>query len=389
MTARRPIDRIAAARAVVPARLAGTATAGAAAVLPSAAVWLVAALAVDLVVTRFLLRLAVFVPKSDLAAAVVGPLARGGAVVENVVALLGLVILGLLVGSSLGFDRRQPPLPGRRGLAWRIGLAATMAVAGVGLVLLAVPTTPALVVGIGAAIAFAALAFLPAVLRGRDRLEIVGLALLAGGLAAAGLGRALEAASGLSRSTDLGSGAPSSVLGDGAAAVAASLSNPLGFDLPRAALVVLAGGQAFYVLGAGILGLAWLAAAWRSTGRNRWLLSGGLAAAITLVALVRAPTTSGMLLIWTLGLTAAVPLLLVPLVLGLAVAGLGLQLTSAPRRAIGPAMILLAGATPATSSLLLAALLGLALAGLDPYDGRSAGARVERRPPSTTANPWR
>jgi hypothetical protein len=107
-------------------------------------------------------------------------------------------------------------------------------------------------------------------------------------------------------------------------------------------------------------------------GRRRWLVAGCLVAAVGLLAATRAPATTGVLAIWTLGLSGIVPAGLVAGVVGLVVAGLGPVLAAEPRRALGPLLVLLAGAAPATSALVLAALGGLALAGATAYDSRPA-----------------
>lgn len=338
----------------------------------SLAGWLVVVLGIDLVVTRLLLRLAVFVPKSELAAAVIGPLARGGAVVENVLSLLALVLLGALVlwasGASavLATPSATPATPlaapfTAPSLAWRLGLAATIGLAGGGLLLLAVPLTPLLVLGLGASLATAALFFLPAALAGRNWLERIGLGLLTASLVATGLGRGLEGLEALL----------------GAAALPRPEPDAPG-GLPAEPTLLLVGGQTAYLLGAVALGLAGLAMARRHATRRRWLLLGAIVALVALVAAVRAPTTSGILLIWMIGLAGVAPLGLVAIAAGLVVAGLGLAQAVSARRAMGPILLVLAGATPATSSLVLVALLGLALTGAGttaaPYHGLVAPA---------------
>ncbi|HWP62994.1 MAG TPA: hypothetical protein VNO86_05945 [Candidatus Binatia bacterium] len=319
----------------------------AALVLWTAVTWLAVALAVDLVVTRFLLRLAVFVPKSELAAAVVGPVARLGAVVENLVALLALAVLGLLVGAAVSRGHGPTTLAPPSSVVWRIGLAATIVVAVGGLALLVAPPDPIVVAGLGASLVVGVLGFGPAALVGRTRLEALGLGLLAGSLLATGLGRGLAAGS---------------ILAPG---VLVSQAGAAAFDPGHAspALLAVLGGQLAFAAGALAVGLAGLrASGGRRTGW-RWLLLGILVSAVALVAVGRAPTTSGMLVIWTLGLSGVVPLGFVAAGLGLVVAGLGRSLTVDRRRALGPTLIVLAGATPAASSLVLAALLGLALSG--------------------------
>ncbi len=312
----------------------------------SLAGWLVVVLGIDLLVTRLLLRLAIFVPKSELAAAVVDPLGRGGAVVENLLAVLVLVLLAVLVLSAVV---ASPTASAALSPTWRLGLAATIGIVGGGLLLLAVPPTPLLVVGLGATVATAALLFLPAALAGRNRLEQVGLGLLALSLVAAGLGRGLEGLEALL----------------GAIALTRPEADALG-GVPVGPTLLVVGGQGAYLAGAVGLGLAGLATARQHPARGRWLLLGGSVAVVALAAAVRAPTTSGMLLIWTIGLAGVAPLGFVAVAAGLVVAGLGLAHAASPRRAIGPILLVLAGATPGTSSLLLVALLGLALAGAGP-----------------------
>lgn len=313
----------------------------------TAAVWLAVALAVDLVVTRFLLRLAVFVPKSELAAAVVGPIARLGAIVENLVALLALVTLGLLVGAAVSRGHGPTAFAPPSSAVWRIGLAATIVVAVGGLVLLVAPPDPILVAGLGASLVVAVLGFGPSGLAGRTRLEALGLGLLAGSLLATGLGRGLAAGSSL---------APGVLVSRvGAAAFEPDHASP--------ALLAVLGGQLAFAGGALAVGLAGLRAGGRRGTGWRWLLLGILVSSVALVAVGRAPMTSGMLVIWTLGLSGVVPLGVVAAGLGFVVAGLGHSLTVDRHRALGPTLIVLAGATPATSSLVLAALLGLALSG--------------------------
>jgi hypothetical protein len=100
----------------------------------------------------------------------------------------------------------------------------------------------------------------------------------------------------------------------------------------------------------------------RSGGRSRrWPLVGLVIGGVVLVACLAAPTTTGMLLEWSLGLGGELPLALIAVAIGLAVAGVPALARERRTAGLGLGLLLLCGNGLAASGLVLATLLGLAL----------------------------
>jgi hypothetical protein len=286
--------------------------------------WLLAAVALDLVFTRFVVRLAMFIPKGEPWATMSAAIGRVGAAADALVPIVGLLLLGALL---LGAGR----VGGRIERAILIGIGV---VAAGGFALVTLPPTPAVVLAIDLLVALIALATGARSLA-RARLPAVasaGLVALAASLALAAGARVVGAGSGGS-----------------------------------AGLAVDALGQLMFVLGAALVGLAGVAQLRRPEFARRGLVAAGLVAAlVVLVAGTRSPLMLGALAIWSVGLAAAVPTPLVALALGLAVTGLPALHRRAPAAAVGASVVLLAGYGLAASGLVLAGLLGLVVAGSPP-----------------------
>lgn len=293
--------------------------------------WLMIAILLDLVVTRFALRAAIFVPKDPAVAEVVAVTARLGAVVENLVALLALL---LLVALTVAQARA------RSSVALRGGLVLTGAVAAAGIGLLAWPASPAAAI-VAWSLTLAAAASLGAATRGLPGMPLaVPLALLAAAIGLPAGARVIEALA-------------AAIPGAGAADLAADLAAGLS-----------AAGQLCFVAGAILAGLLGLRTAWRDGSRRPiGQLAVGLAVAgvLLIFAAVR-PAELNLLLIWSVGFALDVPPLVVALVTGLAVAGIAALARRNSATATGMAIVLAAGTGLAASSLLLAGLLGLAVA---------------------------
>jgi hypothetical protein len=298
--------------------------------------WLLVAVALDLVVTRLALRLAIFVPKGDALAALVGIAARVAAVVDTLVPIVAAVLLGALLVSAGTW---------RASLTWRLGLIATAGVAIGGIALTVLPPTPAGMVVLEGLVAVAAVLFAATGVRaGTGSASGVGTGVAVRvGLAALGAATALAA---LARVADAGS-----VLADRPALAAPSLA-------------VFLAGEVIFVIGAMAVGVAGLRAVPFGSRLFRIGLAAGVLLGAALVGTSLAiPGTTSMLLIWSVGLVSGLlPLALVAPIAALALAGL-VALGSVRRDlALGLGVILVAGYGLAASGLVLAGLLGLALA---------------------------
>jgi hypothetical protein len=289
--------------------------------------WLLLAVAFDLVLTRFVVRLAMFVPKGEPWASLGAVLGRVGAAADALVPIVGVLLLGALLLRSGRVGGRLEP-------AILVGIGA---VAAGGLALVVLPPTPIGVLALDALVACLALAAGVRLLRvggGVPRIALAGLASLAAALGLAAGARIVGAEAG-----------------------------------GEAGLAVDALGQLAFVVGAALVGVAGAADVRRSTvgaprvRARRLAAAGGLVALVVLAGGAGAPLMWGSLAIWSVGLTAVVPTPLVALAAGLAVAGLPGLHGRAPAAAIGASVVLLAGYGLAASGLVLAGLLGLVVAG--------------------------
>jgi hypothetical protein len=314
---------VAAARTVAagPAVRAGSGLAEPA-IVDRLAAWLLGAVALDLVLTRFVVRLAMFIPKGEPWATASAAVGRVGAAVDALVPIVGLLLLAALLVRAGRFGSR----------AERAVLVGIGVVAAGGLALVVVPPTPGVVLGLDVLVALIAAA---AGIRliggpGLPRLASAGVAALAAAVALAACARA----------------------------VGAVVGGPAG-------LAVDALGQLAFVLGAAVTGLAGVASVrWSGFARRRLAVAGVAAGILVLAAGDRAPLMWGALAIWSVGLAGAVPTVPVALALGLAVAGLPILHRWAPPAAVGASIVLLAGYGLAASGLVLAGLLGLVVAGM-------------------------
>lgn len=318
-----------------------SAAAWANAAAPTIAGWLLAAVGVDLLVTRLFLRLAIFIPKSDAAAGVVGLIARVAAIVDTLVPVVGVLLLGVLLASagarpSAGARR---PFAGawRPRLFWRLGLVATSGVAAGGFALTVLAPTPAGMVVLEGIVATAALLFAALAVRASAGLVVrIGLGALGVATALASLARVVEAAAVLS----------------GTPAVA------------EPSLAIFLVGELTFTVGAITIGVAGLLAVPTGSRPFRIGTGAGILVGVALVgASLAVPATASIILIWSVGLVSGlVPLPLAALVAGLAV--MGLVALGSERRdlVVGLGIVLLAGYGLAASGLVLAGLLGLAVA---------------------------
>ncbi|NJD28147.1 MAG: hypothetical protein FIA92_07600 [Chloroflexi bacterium] len=310
--------------------------------------WLLVAVALDLLVTRFVVRLAIFVPKGEPYATIGAILGRIGAATDVLVPILGILLLGALLVRAGRTGRR---------LEQAVLVAVTVVAFG-GLALVVYPPTPFVVTVLGVLTAApAALAGIQIGLRpGLSATARAGLAFLALAVAAAAASRAL-----------------------GALGAAFGLATwPDGVDGPALGVV----GQASFVAGAGLVGLAGLHRAILTGSLRRPAAAAGAVAALAVVvAGAGASLTWGALSIWSLGLTGAIPVPAVALGMGLALAGLPSLHQRAPSAAVGAGIVLLAGYGLAASGLVLASLLGLMVAACgraEPTASGTATATAER-----------
>jgi hypothetical protein len=282
---------------------------------------LLVAVALDLIVTRVIVRLAIFVPKGEPWATVSSGLGRIGAATDAFVPLAGLLLLIALL--------MRAGRAGRRGEAALLVALAVVAAGGFALIYL--PPKPVVVLVLDLLVVAIAVGSATRV-RHADGPVVarVGVVVLAAAFAITAIGQTVELAETLGRSS-------------GTFALACSTVGQLAF-VGGAALVGLAG----------VLDM-------RHPVRSRGLLAAaGIAtAALILLAAARAPSSFGAIAIWSVGLAAAVPVPIVAVALGLAVAGLPVLHRRAPALAIGASIVLLSGYDLAASGLVLAGLLGL------------------------------
>ena len=293
---------------------------------PVIAGWLLAATAIDLFVTRLASRMTIFIPKDP---ALAGPAAAVGRLAAFADALVPVLAVALLVALIAG--------AGSGGLAHRVGLAATAGVAAAGVMAVAVPPSPWVGLATDVLVMAALAAFAGPHLRGARRLGPGSAAVLAlaGAAGLAALARLVESLGALP-----GGGGP-----------------------PFVETGLRGVGEVLFVLGAATAGWAGLRLARRTGSVPRWVVgAGAVVAALLLAATAVAPSMTGMILTWSLGLSGGLPAVLYAAGGGLAVAGL-LSLAG-PRReaAVGLGTVLLAGNALSASGLLLAGLLGIAVA---------------------------
>lgn len=304
--------------------------------------WLLVAVALDLLLTRIVVRLAIFIPKGDPWATMSAALGRVGGATDVLVPIVGILLLGalLLRAGRLGSGLEQ------------MMLAALTVIAVGGLALVRLPPTPSVVVALDLLVAFVAAG--AAIRLGRDRsapliarLGIVAVA-LATMLAAAG--RALDA---------------SGALGTPGAPGAADTGWVSG-------LAIGALGQIVFVAGAALVGLGGIVTGrWSGPATRRYIGIGALVATVVLLAGTSAPLPLGAIAIWSVGLSGSIPLPILALALGLAVAGLPVLHRHSPALTVGAAVVLFAGYGLAASGLLLAGLLGLVVAASGDRDAQA------------------
>lgn len=310
--------------------------------------WLVAILVVDLLVTRLLLRLAIFIPKEAAVADIVGFVARAGAMIETLAALVAIAaVLAMLAPGAAPASRTS----------WRIGVALTAGIGAAGLIGVVTPLTVTTAVIVDGLVVGAALALLIANLRTHaSRPLLVSLVALAASIVLAAAARI---------ATNLAVGGVDGL---------GTLPGPL---TTAAQLAFVAG-----ALAAGLTGLAGglrrrrTVATGIETGPSRRSrrpdgpLLAGLAVGLGWASLTFfAPATSQQLLIWSLGLQPVLPPVVLALLAGTAVAGLGrLAAGSGSGRlpALGIGLVLAAGHGLPASYLLLSGLIGLGVAALGP-----------------------
>jgi hypothetical protein len=289
--------------------------------------WLLATVAADLLLTRVVVRLAIFIPKGDPWATLSAALGRVGAAADVLVTVVGVLLLGALLIRA-----------GRHG-GWldRASLLALAAVAASGLAHVYVAPTQGVVSAIDVlVIAIAA----GTAVRGRFGPGVpvvarVGIVALASAVALAALGDAVQV-SGILAQSD--TGGPAAAGG----------------------LMIRTAGEVAFTMSAALVGLGGIVLLRRPVvGSRRSIGVGVVAACVVVLAGTFAPASWGAILIWSLGLTGAIPLPFLALALGLAIAGLPALHRTAPQLAVGAAIVLFAGYGLAASGLLFAALLGL------------------------------
>lgn len=310
--------------------------------------WLLAAVVLDLVVTRFIVRLAIFIPKGEPWATLSGVLGRIGAATDVLVPIVGVLVLAALLAQTRGTGRRGEPAM----------LAAVALVALSGFALVVIPTTPGLVLATDLLIiGVAAAAGLRSWRRGAGPvLARMGIVALAVAIALLALARAVG--------------------------VVAAISTPVPGSL-NVSPTLSAVAQLAFVIGAGLIGVCGIVD--RGEARppmRRWVVLGAGTALIVVLAWVRAPAAWDSLMIWSLGLSGAVPVPIVALAFGLVVAGLAGLHRRAPGLAVGASIVLASGIGLAASGLVLAGLLGLIVAASDEASGRDV--TLSERMPSSS-----
>jgi hypothetical protein len=314
-TARLPIDRRAADAFAV---RAGTSVRGTHVTLAG---WLLAAVAIDLVVTRLVVRLAIFIPKGEPWATIAEWLGRLGAMTDVIVPIVGVLVLAALLLKA-----------GRGLMTDRLLAVGVVVVAAAGLALLVAAPSPSIALAVDIVIALIAAGAMatwrpsPVV----PRLAALGIVALAGSMAAAALVRALDVAA----------------------------------VLPPLGAWIAVAGQGAYIAGALLLGVAGLAGDHvraRSWPVARILFGVGLMVILILAGL-RAPGHVGQIVIWSIGLTGIIPFVVLAVAVGMVAVGVPGVHRRAPAVAIGGSIILLSGYGLAASGLVLSGLLGLLVA---------------------------
>lgn len=293
--------------------------------------WLLAAVAVDLLVTRVVVRLAIFIPKGDPWATASAGLGRAGAAADVLVTVVGVLLLGALLlraGRHGGWQDRAPLLA-----------LAVVATSGVAHVYLAPTQFVVSVIGV-LVIAIAAATAVPGRFGpGVPVVARVGVVALASAVAMAALGDAVQVSGILAQSE---TGEPGAAGG----------------------LMIRTVGEVAFTMSAALLGLGGIILLRRPVvGSRRSIGVGVVAVCVVVLAGTFAPASWGAILIWSLGLTGAIPLPFLALALGLAIAGLPVLHRTVPHLAVGAAIVLFAGYGLAASGLLLASLLGLVVSG--------------------------
>ncbi len=280
---------------------------------------LLVAVALDLIVTRFVVRLAIFVPKGEPFASASAVLGRIGAATDAFVPIVGILLLAaLLVRAGRVGDRLDRAM---------LVAVAVIAVAGIGLV--AYPPTPIVAVVLDLLLVAVAVAAALQVCRAvqTPRFARLGILSLAAAIALAALGRM----------ADLGA-----------------------IDSVPPGIAIGALGQVAFVAGTALVGLAGVVDLVPPRAPRRGLVALGFVMALLVLTFgLRAPATWGALAVWSVGLTGLVPVSATALAIGLAAAGLPALHRRAPASAIGASIVVLAGYGLAASGLALAGLLGL------------------------------
>ncbi|MEW5989906.1 MAG: hypothetical protein AB1736_00995 [Chloroflexota bacterium] len=306
------------------------------AVIGPLAMWLLAAVGLDLVVTRFVVRLAIFVPKGEPFATAGTVLGRIGAAADALVPIMAILLLGALLARA-----------GRTGGRLDRAILVAIAVVAVGgLALVVHPPTPDVI---------AALDLLAG-----------SVALFAGARAARDARLPLPARLGLAwLAISVGASAVASA--GGGSGLVQGADDHLSIEGIGPAFGAI--GQVAFVVGGGLVGLAGvLAGAQRGARRRHWVAAGLVAGTVVAVVGTLAPATWAALTTWSIGLTGIVPTVAVALAAGLAIAGLPALHERSASAAIGAGIVLLAGHGLAASGLVLASLLGLVVAGIGDPD---------------------
>lgn len=309
--------------------------------------WLLVAVVLDLIVTRLVVRLAMFVPKEEPWATMARALGRLGAATDALVPIVGVLLLGAL---SLRAARSG-------GTAERVTVVAVCLAATGGFALVVVPPTPGVLLAIDLVVGVAAIG----AALGVARLPL-GSVLVRSGLVALATALALTA---------------------GARALA--VIEAIGWPIPSGwgaatGAVIDVWAQLAFVTGAVLVGLAGVleGRTSRSPSRTRAALAVGVTM-VLLAAWLRAPASWDSVAIWGFGLSGAVPSALVAVVVGLLLAGLPPLHRRMPMVAVGASTVLAAGIGLAASGLVLAGLLGLLVAASED-DVRPVGPDGTTRP---------
>ena len=295
--------------------------------------WLLLAVGLDLFLTRLLARLTIVIPKEESLATAGALLGRIGAATDVLVPIVGMLLLvALLLQAGRNGDRTE-----------RVMLVGLSVVAGGGLALVYVSPTPVVVVALDLVVAAVAIGSGIRIARGAATSIVAraGFMALATALATAAIGRMIG--------------------------VAAVVAGPSGtWSGEAAGLAVGALGQAAFVVGAALVGLAGVRRLILTERQDLALAGIGLAAGlVVLLAAAGAPAMWGILEIWSVGLAGVVPSPAIALALGLAVAGLPALYGRAPAAAVGASIVLFAGYGLSASGLVLAGMLGLVVASND------------------------